>query len=148
MRASREIQIPPRNRSSTRTTASAVGPESVANPPVQAEKEWIQGRKSETKYRAPAANARVENPRSSSPRPAQPATSRPRVSVVRQSLSPALCLGGSGPSMGANPKRLHPFGRFDADEIEAARDHRFRRAAEAGPERLLLALEHSVLVVE
>ena len=38
--------------------------------------------------------------------------------------------------------------RFDADEVEAAGDHRLRCAAETEPERLLLALEHAVLVVE
>ena len=42
----------------------------------------------------------------------------------------------------------HPLRCLDPDEVEAARDHGSRRTAEAEPERLLLALEHAVLVVE
>ena len=36
----------------------------------------------------------------------------------------------------------------DPDEVEAARDHGLRRAAEREPEASLLALEHAMLVVE
>src|SRR5204863_914820 len=43
---------------------------------------------------------------------------------------------------------LHPLRSFYAHEIEAPRDHVLRRAAEPEPERLLLALEHTVAVVE
>src|SRR5438445_6143167 len=43
---------------------------------------------------------------------------------------------------------LHPVRRVDPYEIEAARDDGPRRAAEAQPERFLLALEHTMLVVE
>ncbi len=39
-------------------------------------------------------------------------------------------------------------GAVDPDEVEAARDHRGGRPAEAEPERLLVALEHAMLVVE
>src|SRR5690349_16879415 len=43
---------------------------------------------------------------------------------------------------------LHSFRRVDPDEVEAPRDHRLRRAAQREPERLLVALEHAMLVVE
>src|SRR2546430_11519035 len=45
-------------------------------------------------------------------------------------------------------RSLHALRRVHSDEVEAARDHELRRAAQAEPERLLLALEHAVLVVE
>ncbi len=48
-----------------------------------------------------------------------------------------------------DPKRLHPVGRVDADEIEAARDH---GAASRGRDRAgtpaARSREHAVLVVE
>src|SRR5439155_14903529 len=43
---------------------------------------------------------------------------------------------------------LHPFGRLDADQVEAARDHVLRRTNEYEAELALLALEHAMLVVE
>ena len=51
-------------------------------------------------------------------------------------------------SPSAIARSLHALGRVDPDEVETARDHGLRRAAEREPERLLLALEHAVLVVE
>src|SRR6185503_9398543 len=43
---------------------------------------------------------------------------------------------------------LHPLGRLHPDEVESAREHGARRLHQREPERLLLALEHTVLVVE
>ena len=52
----------------------------------------------------------------------------------------------SSPS--ATGEVLHAVRRLDPDEIEGARDHLLRGAAEGEPEGLLLALEHAMLVVE
>src|SRR5215204_3960076 len=43
---------------------------------------------------------------------------------------------------------LHPLGRLDPDEVEAARNYALRRVAEAEPERLRLRSEDATLVVE
>ena len=52
----------------------------------------------------------------------------------------------SSPS--ARDEVLHAVGRGDTDEVESPRDHDLGRAAEREPERLLVALEHPMLVVE
>src|SRR5690242_15764658 len=78
-----------------------------------------------------------------SPRPIHRAAAIAAASVTRTSSIAMLRSGAARALIGS-----HPFRCLDADEVEAARDHRRRGAAEAEPERLLLALEHSVLVVE
>src|ERR1700688_21677 len=78
-----------------------------------------------------------------SPRPIQRAAAIAPASVTRTS-SMAMFRSGACRALTA----LHPVRCFDADELQAARDHRLRRPAEAEPEGLLLALEHAMLVVE
>src|SRR5437588_6554796 len=80
------------------------------------------------------------------PRPIQRAAAIAPASVTRTS-SIAMLRSGAWRVLTAAPI-LHSFGRFDPDEVEAARDHRLGRAAEGEPKRLLVALEHAVLVVE
>src|SRR5438132_10400362 len=80
-----------------------------------------------------------------SPRPTQRPAPIAAASVTRTSSS-ARFRSGAAP---ATAGRLHPFGCFDADEVERAFDDRLRRAAKAEPERLrVAAVEHAVLVVE
>src|SRR6185503_14965843 len=78
-----------------------------------------------------------------SPRPIQRAAAIAPASVTRTSSS-AMLRSGACRALTVS----HPFRCLDADEVEAARNDRLRRATEAEPERLLLALEHAVLVVE
>src|SRR5437660_5070442 len=78
-----------------------------------------------------------------SPRPIQRAAAIAAASVTRTS-SIAMFRSGAVRALTAS----HPLRCLDADEVEAARDDGARRAAEAEPERLLLALEHTMLVVE
>src|SRR5436305_4760642 len=78
-----------------------------------------------------------------SPRPIQRAAAIAAASVTRTSSIAMLRSGACRALMGSHPVRC-----LDADEVEAARDHRLRRAAEAEPERFLVALEHPVLLVE
>src|SRR5919108_3325194 len=90
-----------------------------------------------------------------SPRPIQRPAPSAAASVTRTSSSarfrsgrlPVTVPAGDG-SARATPPILHPLGRFHSDEVEAARNHRLRGDAEAEPERLGLAPEHAVLVVE
>src|SRR5437868_9873533 len=77
-----------------------------------------------------------------SPRPIQRAAAIAPASVTRTS-SIAMLRSGAW-----RLTALHPFRCLDADELEAARDHRLGRPAQREPECLLLALEHAVLVVE
>src|SRR4051812_12764012 len=78
-----------------------------------------------------------------SPRPIQRAAAIAPASVTRTS-SIAMFRSGACRALTAS----HPFRCLDPDEVEAARDHGLGGAAESEPESLLLALEHSVLVVE
>src|SRR5689334_12594161 len=78
-----------------------------------------------------------------SPRPIQRAAAMAPASVTRTSSIAMLRSGAARALIGSHPVRC-----LDADEVEGPRDHRLRRAAEAEPERLLLALEHAMLVVE
>src|SRR3954453_10596384 len=78
-----------------------------------------------------------------SPRPIQRAAAIAPASVTRTS-SIAMFRSGACRALTAS----HPFRCLDSDEVEAACDHSLGRAAEPEPECLLLALEHSVLVVE
>src|SRR5205823_3416470 len=78
-----------------------------------------------------------------SPRPIQRAAAIAPASVTRTSSS-AMLRSGACRALTAS----HPFRCLDPDEVETACDHGLGRAAEAEPERFLLALEHAVLVVE
>src|SRR5947199_2513066 len=78
-----------------------------------------------------------------SPRPIQRAAAIAPASVTRTS-SIAMLRSGFWRALTAS----HPLRCLDSDEVEAARDHPLRRAAEAEPEGLLLALEHAMIVVE
>src|SRR5262249_8792588 len=78
-----------------------------------------------------------------SPRPIQRAAAIAPASVTRTSSIAMLRSGTARALTGSHPVRC-----LDSDEVEAARDHGLRRPAEAEPERLLLALEHAMLVVE
>src|SRR5205085_135302 len=80
------------------------------------------------------------------PRPIQRAAAIAPASVTRTS-SIAMLRSGAWRALTAAPI-LHSFGRFHPDEVEAARDHRLRRAAERETKCLLIALEHAMLVVE
>src|SRR5437868_9148358 len=77
-----------------------------------------------------------------SPRPIQRPAPIAAASVTRTSSSARLRSGV------LTAERLHPFGRFHAYQVEAARDHALRRPAEPQPERLLLDAEDAALVVE
>src|SRR5437899_10515501 len=78
-----------------------------------------------------------------SPWPIQRAAAIAPASVTRTS-SIAMFRSGAVRALTGS----HPFRCLDSDEVEAAGDHRLRRATETEPERLLLALEHAMLVVE
>src|SRR5690242_9882446 len=78
-----------------------------------------------------------------SPLPIQRAAAIAPASVTRTSSIAMLRSGACRALTGS-----HPFRRLDADEIETGCDHPLRRHAETEPERLLLALEHAMLVVE
>src|SRR5439155_9574222 len=89
-----------------------------------------------------------------SPRPIQRPAPIAAASVTRTSSSARFRSGAraegsatdaSGRAMGSI---LHPVWGFHPDEIEAARDHRLGRPAEAEPEGLRVALEHAVAGVE
>src|ERR671935_2549847 len=81
-----------------------------------------------------------------SPRPTQRAAAIAAASVTRTSSSARLRSGACALTRGI--LWSHPLGRFHADQVERTRDHRLRRAAQAEPERLGVALQHAVLVVE
>src|SRR5690348_5864422 len=78
-----------------------------------------------------------------SPRPIHRAAAIAPASVTRTS-SIAMLRSGACLALTA----LQPVRCLDSDELQAAPDHRLRRAAEAEAERLLLALEDAMLVVE
>src|SRR5947209_2973304 len=78
-----------------------------------------------------------------SPRPIQRAAAIAPASVTRTS---SIAMFRSGACLALTA--LHPVRCLDSDELQAACDHRLRRAAEAEAERLLVALEHAMLVVE
>src|SRR5215471_4723673 len=82
-----------------------------------------------------------------SPRPIQRDAKVAADSVTRTSSSARL-RSGTARSVSPTCLMLHPLRRPDSDQIEAARDHQLRRAAEREPERLVLGFEHAVLVVE
>src|SRR5947209_915507 len=77
------------------------------------------------------------------PRPIQRAAAIAPASVTRTS---SIAMFRSGACLALTA--LHPVRCLDSDELEAACDHRLRRAAEPEAERLLVALEHAMLVVE
>src|SRR5581483_5108141 len=81
-----------------------------------------------------------------SPRPTQRAAAIAAASVTRTSSSARFRSGGC-PLTRASYE-LHPLRRLHRDEVEAAGDHALRRPAEGEPERLLLALQHPMMVVE
>src|SRR3954469_16998817 len=89
-----------------------------------------------------------------SPRPTQRPAPIAAASVTRTSSSArfrsgAVAAGSTVEASGlAIGSILHPLRRFDPHQIEAARDHGLCRGAETEPERLGLALEHAVVVVE
>src|SRR2546423_6476981 len=78
-----------------------------------------------------------------SPRPIQRAAPSAAASVTRTSSRARFrsCLISTF-------RTLHPFGRRDSDEIEAAGDDALCGAHELEPERLRLGADHTVLVVE
>src|SRR5436305_3293154 len=78
-----------------------------------------------------------------SPRPIHRAAAIAPASVTRTS---SIAMFRSGACLALTA--LHPVRCLDSDELQAARDHRLRRAAEPQAESLLLALEDAVLVVE
>src|SRR5690242_18417119 len=82
-----------------------------------------------------------------SPRPIQRAAAIAPASVTRTS-SIAMFRSGAWRCTLIRPAILHPLRRLDPDEVERPCDHALRRPAEREPERLLVALEHAVLVVE
>src|ERR687886_549660 len=77
-----------------------------------------------------------------SPRPIQRAAAIAAASVTRTSSSARLRSGRLVPRL----RGLHPLGCLDPDEVEAASDDVACRDAEREPERLLVALEHAVVV--
>ena len=82
-----------------------------------------------------------------SPRPTQRAQLSAADSVTRTSSS-ARFRSGATPFPPAMAGNLHPLGCFDPHEVERASDHGRGCLAEREAERLLLALEHAVVVVE
>ncbi len=79
----------------------------------------------------------------------EPATQQTRARLLRQ----AAVRAAPRRARPARPdrdalSRLHPVGRVHPDEPQGRADHRPGRAAEAEAERLLVALEHAVVVVE
>src|SRR6188508_3401342 len=82
-----------------------------------------------------------------SPRPTQRAQLSAADSVTRTSSSARFRSGATPfpPTMAGN---LHPLGCFDPQEVERASDHGRGCLAKSEAERLLLALEHAVVVVE
>src|SRR3954467_3259912 len=81
------------------------------------------------------------------PRPIHRAAAIAPASVTRTS-SIAMLRSGAVRSVLKAPGILHPVGGGNPDELEAVRDHELGRAAQREAERLLLALEHAMLVVE
>src|SRR5882757_5248698 len=82
-----------------------------------------------------------------SPRPIQRAAPIAPASVTRTSSS-AMFRSGTRLLTRGDPTLLHAVRRRDPDQVERACDHGLRGAAEREAERLLIALEDSVLVVE
>src|ERR1700682_2533934 len=83
-----------------------------------------------------------------SPRPIQRAAAIAPASVTRTSSSAMFRSGTCLLTRGDPTPVLHALGRLDPPEVETMRYHGRCRAAEREPERLLLALEHAMLVVE
>src|ERR1700716_287557 len=83
-----------------------------------------------------------------SPRPIQRAAAIAPASVTRTSSSAMFRSGTCLLTRGDPTPVLHALGRLDPDEVETARNHRLSRAGEREPERLLVALQNAVLVVE
>src|SRR4051794_8351800 len=69
-------------------------------------------------------------------------------SVAATSADPKACPASADRRMPRLRPHLHALGRFDAHEVERARDHELRRPHEREPERLLGRVEHAVMVVE
>src|SRR4051794_11236212 len=82
-----------------------------------------------------------------SPRPTQRAQLSAADSVTRTSSSARFRSGATAFPL-AMARNLHPLGCFDPHEVERTSDHGRGRPAEREAERLLLALEHAVVVVE
>src|SRR6266581_6432428 len=81
-----------------------------------------------------------------SPRPIHRAAPIAAASVTRTSSSARFRSGGL--ALTSTRGTLHPFGRLDSDEIEAARDDALRGAHELQPERFGLRADDAMLVVE
>src|ERR1700730_1392302 len=83
-----------------------------------------------------------------SPRPIQRAAAIAPASVTRTSSS-AMFRSGTCFLFTSYPTPVsHALWRLDPDQVETARDHPLSRAAEREPERLLVAFQYAVLVVE
>src|SRR3977135_3313036 len=83
-----------------------------------------------------------------SPRPIQRAAAIAPASVTRTSSS-AMFRSGTCLLTRRDPTPvLHALGRLDPNEVEAAGDHRLCRTAKREAERLMVTLQHAMLVVE